>query len=166
MVDAINSKEGVTWTAAVQQRFAGQPIGASASLMGHNGNRSEYLATALANGDLEQFVPTWSANVEVPDAFDSVTNWPTCSKILNDIRDQSNCGCCWAFGGAEAASDRMCIATKGKMMFPLSAQDVCFCASADGCGGGQIDTPWTHIKMNHYLQQSGVRLRRLQFKVG
>ena len=83
MVDAINSKEGVTWTAAVQQRFAGQPIGASASLMGHNGNRSEYLATALANGDLEQFVPTWSANVEVPDAFDSVTNWPTCSKILN-----------------------------------------------------------------------------------
>ena len=38
--------------------------------------------------------------------------------------DQSNCGCCWAFAGAEAASDRMCIATKGKTMVPISAQDV------------------------------------------
>jgi cathepsin B len=40
----------------------------------------------------------------------------------------------------------MCIASKGKMLFPLSAQDVCFCANPDGCQGGQITTPWTHIK--------------------
>mmetsp|Transcript_126111 Transcript_126111/g.403547 ORF Transcript_126111/g.403547 Transcript_126111/m.403547 type:complete len:105 (-) Transcript_126111:1141-1455(-) len=32
----------------------------------------------------------------------------------------------------------MCIATKGKQMMPLSAQDV--------CDGGQIDTPWDYIK--------------------
>lgn len=70
---------------------------------------------------------------------------PTCAKIIGDIRDQSNCGCCWAFGGAEAASDRMCIATQGKYMVPLSAQDVCFCSSFDGCDGGQITTPWTFI---------------------
>jgi len=62
------------------------------------------------------------------------------------IRDQSNCGCCWAFAGAEAASDRMCIATNATLMVPLSAQDVCFCSSSDGCGGGQIDTPWNYIK--------------------
>ena len=29
--------------------------------------------------------------------------------VAKDIRDQSNCGCCWAFAGAEAASDR-CLA--------------------------------------------------------
>ena len=40
----------------------------------------------------------------------------------------------------------MCIATQGKMQVPLSAEDVCFCASMDGCNGGQIDTPWKHIK--------------------
>jgi cathepsin B len=55
------------------------------------------------------------------------------------------CGCCWAFAGASAASDRMCISTNGSMAVPLSAQDVCFCASFNGCEGGQIDTPWSHI---------------------
>jgi cathepsin B len=55
------------------------------------------------------------------------------------------CGCCWAFAGAEAASDRLCISTNGTVAVPLSAQDVCFGASFDGCDGGQIDTPWQYI---------------------
>ena len=57
----------------------------------------------------------------------------------------SRCGCCWAFAGAEAASDRLCISTNGTVAVPLSAQDVCFGASFDGCQGGQIDTPWQYI---------------------
>jgi len=40
----------------------------------------------------------------------------------------------------------MCIATNGSLMMPLSPQDVCFCANPDGCGGGMIETPWSHIK--------------------
>merc|ERR1711862_1072757 len=80
------------------------------------------------------------------EAFDSAENWPKCAKIIGDIRDQSNCGCCWAFAGAEAASDRMCIASKAKLLMPLSAQDVCFCSSFNGCGGGDINTPWSFIK--------------------
>ena len=38
----------------------------------------------------------------IPDSFDSAKEWPKCAKLINDIRDQSNCGCCWAFGAAEA----------------------------------------------------------------
>jgi len=78
-----------------------------------------------------------------------VTNWPKCSEVIGEIRDQSMCGCCWAFGAASAASDRMCIATQGQLAFPLSAEDVCFCASDDGCDGGDIQSPWD------YVQQSG-----------
>merc|ERR1711907_50280 len=52
----------------------------------------------------------------------------------------------WAFAGAEAASDRMCIATNASIMLPLSAQDVCFNSNFDGCDGGQISTPWSFIK--------------------
>lgn len=78
--------------------------------------------------------------------FDSETNWPKCKDVIGDIRDQSNCGCCWAFGAASAASDRLCIATKGSVTVPISANDVCFCASYDGCDGGDIVSPWQHIK--------------------
>merc|ERR1719313_422515 len=86
---------------------------------------------------------------DIPTDFDSETNWPQCAKIIGDIRDQSNCGCCWAFAGAEAASDRMCISTNATIMYPLSAEDVCFCGSglfSQGCNGGQISTPWNYIK--------------------
>jgi len=82
----------------------------------------------------------------IPDSFDSETNWPACAKVIADIRDQSNCGCCWAFAAAEAASDRLCIATNGSMALPISANDVCFCASENGCGGGDIQSPWEFIQ--------------------
>merc|ERR1711865_125177 len=44
-----------------------------------------------------------------------------------------------------AASDRMCIASDAKLMLPLSAQDVCFTSSDDGCDGGDINSPWDYI---------------------
>merc|ERR1719384_2286803 len=83
--------------------------------------------------------------VEIPASFDSAENWPQCAKIIGDIRDQSNCGCCWAFAGAGAASDRMCISTNASIMIPLSDQDVCFNGSDDGCNGGFIQEPWMYI---------------------
>merc|ERR1719329_2026193 len=81
-----------------------------------------------------------------PETFDAALQWTDCADLINDIRDQSNCGCCWAFAAAEAASDRLCIATKAAFAVPLSAQDVCFCASDNGCGGGDIVSPWEFIK--------------------
>merc|ERR1711953_805449 len=60
-----------------------------------------------------------------------------------------NCGCCWAFAGAEAASDRMCMGTNATKMVPLSAQDVCFNGGgfmSMGCNGGQITSPWSYMK--------------------
>ena len=72
-------------------------------------------------GEIEEYVPRPTLAAP-PAAFDSATNWPACAKTIGDIRDQSNCGCCWAFGGAEAASDRMCIASGASLLLPLSAQ--------------------------------------------
>merc|ERR1719261_505165 len=91
---------------------------------------------------------TLNANMEIPTSFDSAENWPQCAKIIGDIRDQSNCGCCWAFAGAEAASDRMCIATNASLLLPLSAQDVCFCGSDNGCDGGFVEEPWDYIRLH------------------
>jgi len=80
-----------------------------------------------------------------PESFDSETNWPACATIINDIRDQSNCGCCWAFGPTSAASDRFCIATGGKYLVTFSEEQTCFCSNLNGCGGGQTSTAWSFI---------------------
>ena len=138
-----NAREDVTWRAAPHPRFAAEAPGASASLCGVKGNWSEVLRTKVLTGEAVQFKDM--SNAAIPDAFDSAENWPQCASMIGDIRDQSNCGCCWAFAGAEAASDRMCIATNATIMVPLSAEDVCFCSSFNGCGGGMIDTPWDYI---------------------
>lgn len=91
----------------------------------------------------------------IPAAFDSATNWPKCADMINDIRDQSNCGCCWAFGAAEAASDRLCISTNGALTIPLSTQELCFCSSADGCNGGDLNTPWNYIQRTGLVSGDG-----------
>merc|ERR1712010_41364 len=137
MVDRINSTPDVLWKAGLNERFADPS--AMKSLCGVRADSAALVAklpTAVSK----------IADADVPDSFDSETNWPQCAKVIGDIRDQSNCGCCWAFGGAEAASDRMCIATNATLLLPLSAQDVCFNSNFDGCDGGQISTPWSYIK--------------------
>ena len=143
------TKLAMTWHAYPHPRFADQPVGASKSLLGVHGNWAAEIRDSIRMGEVEEYVPSEAtANAEIPASFDSETNWPDCAKIIGDIRDQSNCGCCWAFAGAEAASDRMCIATKAKIQLPLAAEDVCFNAGgffSSGCNGGQITTPWSFI---------------------
>jgi len=135
---------GMTWTPAAHPRFANQAPGASKSLCGVKGDQKEIIKAGIARGEIAEYHA--NENFVAPESFDSETNWPQCAKVIGDIRDQSNCGCCWAFAGSEAASDRMCIATNATLLMPLSAQDVCFNSNFDGCDGGQIDTPWSYIK--------------------
>jgi len=137
-VDKINSQPGILWKAGMNSRFENVPLKAFKSL---NGVKPDSWGMVQALPKEE----TGINDLDIPKEFDSETNWPHCATVINDIRDQSNCGCCWAFGGASAASDRLCIATNGSVAVPLSAQDVCFCSSEDGCDGGQISTPWEFI---------------------
>eukprot|EP00932_Pfiesteria_piscicida_P007918 SRR837773.18156.p1 GENE.SRR837773.18156~~SRR837773.18156.p1 ORF type:complete len:384 (+),score=181.96 SRR837773.18156:23-1153(+) len=145
-LEEIRRTPGVLWQAAADPRFAAEAPGASKNLLGVKGDQLKAVADMVSAGEI---VYDQSPQVDIPDNFDSATNWPQCAKIINDIRDQSNCGCCWAFAGAEAASDRMCIATNGTKMVPLSAQDVCFNGGglmSQGCNGGQITSPWSFMK--------------------
>lgn len=145
-IAAIGAIPNLTWTAAPHQRFALHPPGASKTLCGVKDGWRERIQARISGGTIERFVS--ADNAAIPEEFDSAENWPNCAKIIGEIRDQSNCGCCWAFASAEAASDRMCIATDAQLMFPLSAQDVCFCGADDGCGGGFIEMPWDYIRLH------------------
>jgi len=83
----------------------------------------------------------------LPTNFSSMANWPNCPSI-GTILDQSACGSCWAFGAAEAMSDRTCIHLKVNVS--LSEDDLTACCSAcgDGCGGGDPGTAW-----DYYVKQ-------------
>lgn len=52
--------------------------------------------------------PEFAEAIELPTNFNATAQWPNCASI-GEIRDQANCGSCWAFGAAEAITDRICI---------------------------------------------------------
>jgi cathepsin B len=143
MVDAINAIEGLEWFASVPEKFADKPVGASTELLGVPLDYADILDKAIKDGEVQEVFA--DENFVAPDDFDSETNWPQCAKIIGDIRDQSNCGCCWAFGPASAASDRLCIATNGTQAMTLSAKELCFCSNPNGCGGGMPHAAYSYI---------------------
>jgi cathepsin B len=85
-------------------------------------------------------------NIQVPEEFDSRTNWPDCW-TMQQIRDQSACGSCWAFGAVEAISDRYC-SFKVNTNLSVSAQDMNSCCDScgDGCDGGYPASAWAYWK--------------------
>jgi len=135
------------WKMHHNGRFLGEPLGSEKVLLGAilRDDTMPLPVDAIVNAK-------YNLTDDIPTDFDSKSWWdgsdgrPDCSSIIGDIRDQSDCGCCWAFGGASAASDRLCIATNGDTKVPLSSTDLCFCASDDGCDGGMLYTSWSYIK--------------------
>jgi cathepsin B len=138
LIDEVNSKQS-TWTAGVNSRFADINLRAAKSWMGVD--MKTYLETLPAE-TTESF-----ENVAVPDNFDSRTNWANCPTI-SQIRDQSTCGSCWAFGAVTAMSDRLCIATKAATTIALSAEDMLSCCETCGmgCNGGYPKSAWDYFK--------------------
>ncbi|OMJ86897.1 hypothetical protein SteCoe_11446 [Stentor coeruleus] len=87
-----------------------------------------------------------------PSSFDSRTQWPNC---IHPIRDQGQCGSCWAFAASEALSDRLCIA-KGPNVV-LSPQWLVNCETNNkGCGGGNSYLAWNYMMVNGTVLDSCV----------
>ncbi|KRW99107.1 hypothetical protein PPERSA_02939 [Pseudocohnilembus persalinus] len=87
---------------------------------------------------------------EIPENFDSREKWSKCESI-KEVRDQANCGSCWAFSAAEAFSDRWCIASGQKDQTRMSSQQILTCCDycGNGCAGGWHNMAWV------YFQESG-----------
>lgn len=84
--------------------------------------------------------------MDLPDNFDARDKWTNCP-TLKEVRDQGNCGSCWAFGAAEAMSDRICIASNGAKNAHLSAEDIMTCCRScgNGCNGGFPAGAWSYF---------------------
>ena len=81
--------------------------------------------------------------IELPEEYDIRERYKEYNcKSFDDIRDQKNCGGCWAFSTAEVISDRYCIHTKGQKKFLFSEMELLTCCETlndnpqAGCGGG------------------------------
>lgn len=115
---------GTSWKAKIP-KF--ENLEAVRQLLGTDVAEHERLVASLPESE--------SPNVEVPADFDVRTNWPACTSVTGDIRDQSACGSCWAHGSTESFNDRYCIATGSTVL--LSTEDALANSGAGSCNGGQ-----------------------------
>jgi len=141
-----NARNGAGWVAGINPRFASTTLGEAAKLMG-------VLPGAAARRLPVTEVPLTPEQIaNIPTDFDARTQWGASCPSVSEVRDQANCGSCWAFGAVEAMTDRICIQSNGTKKTHLSAEDMNSCC--DGCGmgceGGYPSAAWD------YWQQVGL----------
>nr|ALX81544.1 cathepsin B5 [Fasciola gigantica] len=141
LIQYVNEKSGASWRAVRSTRFNSvehmkQHLGALAETPEQRKSRRPTVRYQVSDSDL-------------PESFDARKQWPNCPSI-SEIRDQSGCGSCWAFGAVGAMSDRVCIHSKGQMKPHLSARDLLSCCEfcGRGCRGGSPALAWDYWKSN------------------
>ncbi|CAJ0608163.1 unnamed protein product [Cylicocyclus nassatus] len=86
-------------------------------------------------------------NEPIPESFDAREKWPECDSIKL-VRDQANCGSCWAVSAASAMSDRLCVQSHGKKKAIISDSDILACCGdfcGHGCNGGKLIRAWEYV---------------------
>jgi cathepsin B len=141
IIRQVNTNPSSTWKAGVNRKFSKATIGQAKQLMGVKKNGFK-----LPQKEIAVDVSA------IPASFDARTQWGSMCPSLYELRDQSACGSCWAFGAVEAMTDRICIQSSGNKHIHLSAQDMNSCCDfcGMGCDGGDPGSAW------YYWSTTGV----------
>jgi C1A family cysteine protease len=81
----------------------------------------------------------------------SSINWRT-TEAVTAIKNQGQCGSCWAFSATEAIESQMILSTGGKFAVELSPQQIASCTPAtgqygcEGCNGGFTEGAYEYVK--------------------
>jgi len=135
-VDAINAAQNL-WTAKLSPRFENKTEEEIRAMFGVRVPEDRLNLPKADYSPLREFAA-------VPDSFDSRDAWPNCKGA---IRDQGQCGSCWAFGAVEAFDDRRCIKNSRSSVDFSSPQTLVDCDTQDfGCGGGWPEKAWEFIR--------------------
>jgi len=137
IIEEVNSKKPL-WVSGHNHYFDGKTVDEMKRLMGA-------LETPVELQLPEKDIQPLQAP---PTEFDSRTAWPKCDSI-KEVRDQSNCGSCWAFATVEAISDRICIHSNQTLQTRISAQDLLTCCGfscGNGCNGGYPAAAWSYFR--------------------
>jgi cathepsin B len=141
VIDKIN-KEQSSWTAGVNSNFIGMGLKQVKRLMGVKRNPDVHI---------KPLGHIYGADViaALPLEYDPRTFSKKTSKCVGPVLDQAMCGSCWAFGAAEAISDRTCLKTGTYVA--LAPLDLVTCDQNDGgCEGGDPGNAWD------YAQETGL----------
>jgi len=120
----VNAK-ATTWTAQAPEKFQDTEE-VKAYLGAYLPGDAKYESVGPERTDFD-------SSVQLPASFDSAEQWPQCS-VISNVRDQSSCGSCWAFGSVSSFESRACIATGKDVKY--SPEQTAFCFNYNGCGGG------------------------------
>jgi len=132
IVEQVNNGQNL-WVAEAPSRF-GSPEDVKDFLGAFLPSDKEYSEPAVQE--------VAAMNGALPTSFDSAENWPQCS-VISNVRDQSSCGSCWAFGSVSSFESRACISTGNDIKY--SPEDTAFCSDAGyGCQGG--NSAWNYFK--------------------
>lgn len=136
LIETVNHSNAL-WKAGKNKVFEGKTFTQIRNMLG----------TFLVDPETRTLLPRADYNVDpknLPKEFDPRKQWPNC---IHPIRNQGQCGSCWAFASAEALEDRYCIATNGAFNEHLSPQDQVSCDKGNyGCQGGYLDALWRYLE--------------------
>jgi len=119
------NKAGNTWTVALN-KFAAMTPAEYKGLLG--------LKDTNEKGN---YVPS-DKKFDSPDALD----WRD-SGVVNPVKDQAQCGSCWAFSAIQAMESAWAI--NHKTLYSLSEQNLVDCCCS-GCDGGVPSTAYNYVK--------------------
>jgi len=142
LVRDINANPDALWKADMNTKFKDMTLAdVQKSLLGAR-------AINMIPGNLPAPRGKYDLTQALPDSFDSRQKWGKC---IHPIRNQAQCGSCWAFAASEVLSDRFCIASNGSINVVLSPQYLVSCDTSDyGCDGGYLANSW------QFLQETGI----------
>ncbi|KAI1705031.1 papain family cysteine protease domain-containing protein [Ditylenchus destructor] len=139
-VEEINKKNNGRWRAEFNERFALLELEHKKRMAGTISRKSRD-DTKNSTPSVNSQQP--NAHFGVPSIFDSRTKWSQCAPFMNNIRDQSNCGDCWAVSSGSVLTDRRCIARAKQ------EADVMTCSKGapdgNGCDGGYVDKAFAYM---------------------
>lgn len=71
-------------------------------------------------------------------------------EFLSPVRNQGDCGACWAFAFCDTISDRICILTGTRFNSNLSVQQLLECFEPNGCDGGSPEECALWLSKNNF----------------
>ncbi|KAL9649365.1 hypothetical protein ABK040_016192 [Willaertia magna] len=135
-------KHARTWIPGRNKLFEGKTIAHAKKHLGF------VLPTTKTRNNISMRPKITKAIMALPDNYNAAndTRYASCTG-LHTIRNQLNCGACWAFSISEMVADRFCIKSQGSVNVILSPQWMVSCNSKNsGCDGGEFPEAFQFVE--------------------